>query len=133
MKDIGERITKPVFLADSFLNLILGLFFIVTPERVDNLILVKRLIPRYVWILIGAGFLYFAYWQIRSFLRERLTHGAFVFSFFMSIIPAILLLVLMVVFFSYLSRIGIVLLTIGDIYMFFLAALYSLKFREEDS
>ena len=124
MYDLANRLMKPVFSFDSALNLFLGLFFLFMPERASSFLLKESLFPRYAWVILGAGFLYFAYWQIRTIIRDKLGRGAVTFSFFMAIVPAVILAILLFLLYEKISKIGFIVLLAGDIYMFLLSLLY---------
>ena len=133
MTGMANKLLKPVFSFDSALNLFLGLFFLFMPERAGSFFLKESIFPRYLWVILGAGFLYFTYWQIRTIIRDRLGKGAVTFGFFMAIVPAIVLTVFLFFLHDKISGTGFIVLLAGDIYMFLLSLLYGavLKRKEE--
>ncbi len=122
---------KPVFTFDAILNIAVGLIFLFLSERVEGLLFNGSMLPHYVWIILGAGFLYFAYWQIRITIRSKAGRTALIFALAAAWVPALLVTVLLVVPLLPVSTGGRLILWIGDFYLILLGAYYFLLIRNE--
>ena len=122
---------KHVFTFDALLNIVVGFIFLFLSEGVESLLFNGSVLPHYVWIILGAGFLYFAYWQIRITIRSTAGKTALIFALAAAWVPALLVTVLLVVPLLPVSARGRLILWIGNCYLILLGGYYFLLIRNE--
>lgn len=125
MSDL-EKTTKKIVVADMWLNWIIGGTATFLPFQFSSWLSQDPILPAIVYVLIGVGFLLFAYWQwglLRSgdkFLAKDLK-----FSAWLAIGPVVLLtIVLFLPIAAKLHLISRIVLWIADVYMLMLAGWY---------
>ena len=121
---------KHIFSLDALVNIVIGFIFLFLSEKAEVFIFGGRVFPHYVWIVIGAGFLYFAYWQIRSMAKGKMEKKALIFALVMEWAPAFAVTLILIIPVLSLAVNGRLILVIGDIYMMLLGAYYLWLIRD---
>ncbi len=122
---------RPVFTFDAILNIAVGFIFLFLSEKVEGLLFNGSMLPHYVWIILGAGLLYFAYWQIRIMIKSKAGRTALVFALGAAWVPALLVTVLLIVPLLPVSAGGRLILWIGNCYLILLGGYYFLLIRNK--
>ncbi|RKX77077.1 MAG: hypothetical protein DRP87_10165 [Spirochaetes bacterium] len=88
----ARKVTRTaIFLPDTFLNWIIGIVFIISPEEIDSILGSSPLLPQLFYIAMGIGFLLFALWQSWVLLKGSFNHSELVIAGLLAVFPAALL------------------------------------------
>ncbi len=66
-----KKITHSIILGDNALNWFLGAAMVLVPTWFNSLLSSRLLLPIWLYFIVGVGFLWFASWQVQTFLREK--------------------------------------------------------------
>ena len=124
IKHSGE-FTQKIFLFDLILNWTLGLALLFFPEVINRLTFKTALFGPMLYTLLGVLFLLFAFWQTGVHLLKKVFRPFnLAFAAVMAIIPIILLTQALLSFNSLIHPLILLLLWLGNTYMFLLTAWY---------
>lgn len=113
---------KPLIIFDNILNYLLGIVFAFFPLTFQSWISPNEILPKWLWILFGIGFLLFAGWQTYN-LKKGFSKRDRVFASVMALIPVVALTIALLLPLK-LYLVARILLWLGDLYMFVLGILY---------
>lgn len=110
---------------DMYLNFFLAILLSMYPSRVQFLLLEESVFPELMYVVFGLGFLVFALWQNKVFIKDmRMLRKDLIIAAWMAWIPVILLTIALVDLNLPIRNIGLGLLWIGNIYMLWLGFHY---------
>lgn len=92
----SRKITWQIIRADNVIGWVLGISLILVPDFFNRLVFGHEVISHWIYIVLGAGFIWFAAWQVENFIKkELLTVEALRFSALMSWVIVLLLLIVL--------------------------------------
>lgn len=121
---------KHIFSLAALLNIVIGFIFLFLSEKVEVFLFGAIVFPHYIWIVTGAGLLYFAYWQIRSMAKEKTGKKTLIFALVMAWIPSAAVTLILLVPLLPLMHNGRLVFLVVDIYMILLGSYYFRLIRD---
>ncbi|RKX84603.1 MAG: hypothetical protein DRP57_05580 [Spirochaetes bacterium] len=117
---------KYIFPLNALIDAVIGTMFLFLSEKTEYFLFGSRVFPHYLWVIIGAAFLYFAYWQIRSTAKGKTGRNILIFASAVAWILALVLAVILIIHLLPLTGIGKIVLLAVDICMILLGTYYLL-------
>jgi len=121
---------KHIFSLAALLNIVIGFIFLFFSDKGEDFLFGAVVLPHYIWIILGAGFLYFAYWQIRSMAKEKTGRKTLIFALVMAWTPALAVTVILIIPVLPFAANGRLVFLVVDIYMILLGAYYFRLIRD---
>lgn len=120
------KFTWKVIDIDNVVNWVLGISLILVPDFFNRIFFGHEVLSHWIYIVIGIGFLWFAVWQVDSFIKPRkFDVPKLRFAALWAWLPTLVLtLVLLSGLRTRMLLISLILLWIVDLYMLLLGGLY---------
>jgi hypothetical protein len=134
-KQVKRTIAYRFFVFDTYFNWGLGILFLFFYKNAENWMSMETLLPIYLWIIIGAIFLVFAWWQTYVLIKNKFNRFTRLFGFITAWL-SVLVLTYALVFMNFnLYMEARLIIWVGNIYMFILGIFYLrsyLKYIQSD-
>ena len=69
--DQVKKITWKIIDTDNVINWVIGISLVLVPDFFNRLLFGHELISHWIYIVLGLGSIWFAIWQVDSFIKNR--------------------------------------------------------------
>ncbi len=120
-----QKTTWKLIQGDNLVNWVLGLALILVPDLFNRFLFGHELISHWIFIVLGAGFIWFAAWQVNTFLKPRqLEKPALRFAALMAWGPVMGLTLFLLTMVERFQLFALIVLGVADLYMLLLGIWY---------
>ena len=121
---VKRTIAYRFFVFDTYFNWGLGILFLFFYKNAQMWMSTETLLPDYLWIILGAIFLVFAWWQTYVLFKNKFGRFARLFGFATACL-SVLVLTYALVFMNFNLYVEArLIIWVGNIYMFILGGIY---------